>query len=341
MSDPGTFLDRNRLRFERILGGKPPRVWEYLMKPDLLESWLGTGHLGDRAGARVELEVVTEHRPEPVGSGHPIAGWVLRATPEKWCVFTWNDGSVRGTVVGLRLEEAEDEEHTRLVLTVSARSPDRMVEAAAAWHCSLDRLVARLEGRPPIGFGAAVPALLTRYQALHRAASDPPRLEVMVGDITTLAVAGIVNAANSRLLGGGGVDGAIHRAAGPDLREECAGLGGCATGEAKATQGYRLAADRVIHTVGPVYQGTGNEAELLTSCYRRSLEVAEELGLVSLAFPAISTGAYGYPKDQAAALAVTTVRAWQAEHRLPERIVLCAFSDEDGDEYRNLLAASG
>lgn len=146
------------------------------------------------------------------------------------------------------------------------------------------------------------------------------------GDITRLALDAIVNAANSSLRGGGGVDGAIHRAAGPALLAECVELGGCPTGEARATGAHLLPARWVIHTVGPVWRGGGHgEADLLASCYRRSLAVADELGARSVAFPAISTGVYGFPRDQAAAIAVATIRG--AETRV-EQILLVAFDDE-------------
>ena len=159
------------------------------------------------------------------------------------------------------------------------------------------------------------------------------KLEFLRGDITTLAVDAIVNAANCSLLGGGGVDGAIHRAAGPGLLEACRPFGGCRTGEAVITPGFRLPCRFVIHTPGPVWHG-GNrgEAELLGACYRNSLRLAAKNGCASIAFPAISTGVYRYPKREAAQIAVETVRAWN--EMLPERVVFCCFSAEDLAIYR-------
>ena len=161
------------------------------------------------------------------------------------------------------------------------------------------------------------------------------RIRAWQGDITTLAVDAIVNAANSSLLGGGGVDGAIHRAAGPGLLEECRTLGGCETGDAKATAGHALRARWVVHTVGPVWQsGDRGEAELLASCYRRSVEVAAGLGATSIAFPAISTGVFGYPVEEAAGVALGTIRegANRLQHVRLVRFVLHSASDLEAHE---------
>lgn len=163
-------------------------------------------------------------------------------------------------------------------------------------------------------------------------------LRAILADITTLPVDAVVNAANASLLGGGGVDGAIHRAAGPELLAECRTLGGCTTGEAKLTRGYRLPAKFVIHTVGPIWQGGAHrEAELLASCYREALLLADSASLTSIAFPGISTGIYGYPASAAAEIAVRTVRSVALTH--VREIVFCCFSVRDMEIYRGLLAA--
>ena len=166
----------------------------------------------------------------------------------------------------------------------------------------------------------------------------PVILRVVQADITTLTVDAIVNAANSSLLGGGGVDGAIHRAAGPELLRECRALGGCEVGDAKLTRGYRLPAKFVIHTVGPVWHGGhSGEAELLASCYRRSLQVAARAGARSMAFPAISTGIYGYPVELAAVVAVGAVQSTMQEFDCIDDIIFCCFSTDDRGVYERLL----
>lgn len=168
------------------------------------------------------------------------------------------------------------------------------------------------------------------------------RVRVVCADITTLRVDALVNAANEALLGGGGVDGAIHAAAGPGLLAECRALGGCPTGEARITAGYALPARRLIHAVGPVWRGgASGEDGLLASCYSASLELAREHALASIAFPAISTGAYRFPPERAARIAVATVLAWLEAERLPGSVTFCCFSEASAEVHRQALAAQG
>ena len=170
----------------------------------------------------------------------------------------------------------------------------------------------------------------------------PQRIDIVEGDITKLDIDAIVNAANKSLLGGGGVDGAIHRAAGPDLLVACTKLGGCETGEAKITPGFRLPARYVIHTVGPIWGGgERGEDRLLADCYRNSLALAHRHGLASIAYPAISTGAYGFPPDRAARIALRTVLAALADTTAIERVVFCCFGSESLRHHHNALAGAG
>jgi O-acetyl-ADP-ribose deacetylase (regulator of RNase III) len=179
--------------------------------------------------------------------------------------------------------------------------------------------------------------------AFFMSTAYPTRLRAVQGDITKLTTTAIVNAANSSLLGGGGVDGAIHRAGGPQILEECrqirARQGGCKTGEAVITTGGRLPAQYVIHTVGPVWNGGHKgEPELLAACYRNSLQLALDHTLASVAFPGISTGIYGYPKPEAAAIAVREVRQWLATHEWPQEVIFVAFDEENKRLYEQALA---
>ena len=166
------------------------------------------------------------------------------------------------------------------------------------------------------------------------------RIEIVEADITTLEVDAIVNAANTGLLGGGGVDGAIHRRAGRELLAECRTLGGCETGSAKITKGYKLPAKYVIHAVGPVYRSGGGVRQLLASCYRKSLELAEQHGVETIAFPGISTGVFGYPQREAADIAIATVGAWLDAHALPKKVILCTYDEQATHVMNQAMAAA-
>jgi O-acetyl-ADP-ribose deacetylase len=164
------------------------------------------------------------------------------------------------------------------------------------------------------------------------------RVELMMGNITSIDADAIVNAANNSLLGGGGVDGAIHNAAGPDLLAECESLNGCETGQSKITGGYRLKAKHIIHTVGPVWHGGYNDEQmLLASCYQTSLALAKEKKIKTIAFPNISTGAYGFPKELAALIAVNETKRFLAKNNYPEKVIFVAFTNDNYETYRKIL----
>jgi O-acetyl-ADP-ribose deacetylase (regulator of RNase III) len=166
----------------------------------------------------------------------------------------------------------------------------------------------------------------------------PERWKLIIGDITKLAVDAVVNAANEALCGGGGVDGAIHRAAGPGLLAECLKIGSCPPGEARITKAYLLPAKFIIHTVGPVWDGGGyGEPRILAACYLSTLQLASEHGVATIAFPCIATGIYGYPKDEACAVAVRSTLEWLGEHELPKEVIFCCFAEEDAELYRARL----
>jgi len=168
------------------------------------------------------------------------------------------------------------------------------------------------------------------------------RIRLTTGDITRLKVDAIVNAANASLLGGGGVDGAIHRAAGPDLLVECRKLGGCPPGEARLTRGYRLPARHVIHTVGPIWKGgAAGEQQILESCYRSCVGIAHSKEFRDIAFPAIATGIYGFPREEAARVAIAAVSSYLAHHQLPELVIFVCFDAATLDAYRNAIGREG
>jgi O-acetyl-ADP-ribose deacetylase len=203
---------------------------------------------------------------------------------------------------------------------------------------------ARRRRRLKSDIGCDIVAVMAKEPAtVVTAEVDTTRLDVVVADITTLAVDAIVNAANTSLRGGGGVDGAIHRAAGPELLAECRTLGGCETGSAKITRGYRLPAKHVVHAVGPVWDGGAyNEDELLASCYRTALALAGEHNLATIAFPAISTGVYGFPADRAARIAVgAVVSELSADSRSLRRVVFCCFAQNSADHHVTALQELG
>ena len=178
----------------------------------------------------------------------------------------------------------------------------------------------------------------SRFHALTHCSINKMKIEIFKGDITKLKVDAIVNAANTSLLGGGGVDGAIHQAAGRELLEECRTLNGCKTGDAKITKGYNLQAKYVIHTVGPVWHGgKSGEPEKLASCYQKSLETAVENGIKTIAFPNISTGVYGFPKKEAAETAIQTVISFLTKNEEIEQVIFCVFDEENFEIYSNLI----
>lgn len=268
-----------------------------------------------------------------------VKGWIPREMEDKWfCYYEAGKLHVHRSWTGFCVFILEFRMDTQLHRITLNRQPDQPnVDIAFAEECLKAWAWPWKEYRSHPQVAQIVDDLLAG-RALPPQEKTRQIIRPEQGDITALFCDCIVNAANQSLLGGSGVDGAIHRAAGPGLLEECRKLHGCRTGEAKITGGYNLKARYVIHTVGPVYSGTESDAKLLASCYRNSLELAKQHNLHSIAFPAISTGVYRYPMEQAAAVALKTIRQWLAENEDYEMtVILSCFGDSAYETYCRLL----
>lgn len=282
--------------------------------------------LGGTTGCVIKGEKGTEYHRKMLGS--------LKKLDQIGASF-----GMREQVLDKLRAQFKDRDRTAVIRGIAGMDKARLTLAQRDW---LDRLRAKLQRPAGSDLKAGSHVQSEDVEPVHSSSMRPrANVDIVVQNITTLRVDAIVNAANQSLLGGGGVDGAIHRAAGPALRNECTKLGGCKVGEAKITAGYGLPARHVIHTVGPVWEGGAKgEAERLASCYRELIRLAVELGLTSIAFPAISTGIYGYPKDQAARISADAVQDALNAHAGSSlrRVVFCCYEKADADRYRALMA---